>query len=132
MTDRIDLEVPASVRSLSAVRMVLGGLGARLDFSIDDLEDLYLATGELLRAALHSEGLERLRVEAQIDGSGLRLAMGLFSSPDLRRAVEVTPHGEECLDLCTLLRGTIDEVVIDERDTAYCVVLVKHRSGAFT
>jgi len=129
MTDRIDLEVPASVRSLSAVRMVLGGLGARLDFSIDDVEDLFLATGELLRAALHAEALERLRVEAEIDGSGLRLAMGVFNSPDLRRAVEVTPHGEECLDLCTLLHGTIDEVEIDERDAAYCVVLVKRRAG---
>ncbi len=47
----------------------------------------------------------------------LRLAAGLFTSPDLRRAVEVTPQGEECLDLCTLLRSTIDEVAIDVRET---------------
>jgi anti-sigma regulatory factor (Ser/Thr protein kinase) len=130
MTERINLEVPASLRALSTVRMVLGGLGARLDFSIDDLEDLYLATEELLRAALRTEGLDRIRVEAEVDGAQLRLTAGLFSSPDLRRAVEVTLQGEECLDLCTLLHSTIDEVTVDDRDAEYCVVLVKRRAGA--
>ena len=130
MTERINLEVPASLRALSTVRMVLGGLGARLDFSIDDLEDLYLATEELLRAALRSEGLDRVKVEVEVDGSQLRLAAGLFNSPDLRRAVEMTTQGEECLDLCTLLRSTIDEITIDVREAEYCVVLVKRRAEA--
>ena len=37
MAEKIDLEVPATLNALSTVRMVLGGLGARLDFSLDDL-----------------------------------------------------------------------------------------------
>ena len=40
MPERIDLEVPATLNALSTVRLVLGGLGARLDFSLDDLEDI--------------------------------------------------------------------------------------------
>ncbi len=130
MTDRINLEVPASLNALSTVRMVLGGLGARLDFSIDDLEDLYLATEELLRAAMRAEGLERLRVEIELDGEELRLRTGLFSSPELKLAVQAAPQPEECLDLCTLLRSTMDEVSIDVRDSAYSVVLVKRKAGA--
>lgn len=130
MTDRIDLEVPATADALSTVRMVLGGIGARLDFSIDDLEDVYLAVGELFGAAMRAEVLERLRVEAELDDAALRLTAGPFSSPDLRRTVEATPHPEECIDLCTLLHGTMDEVGVETREDAYCVVLVKRGSGA--
>jgi anti-sigma regulatory factor (Ser/Thr protein kinase) len=130
MTDRINLEVPATPRALSTVRMVLGGLGARLDFSIDDLEDLYLATSELLIAAMHAENPERLNVQVELDGDGLRLSAGPFSSPDLRRSVENTSQTQECLDLCVLLRGTTDEVSIDVQQAAYRVVFVKRRAGA--
>ena len=130
MTDRINLEFPASPRALSTVRMVLGGLGARMDFSIDDLEDLYLATSELLIAAMRSERLERLSVQVELDGDGLRLSAGPFQSPDLRRAVQVTSQEEECLDLCVLLRSTTDEISIDLGATAYRVVFVKRRAGA--
>jgi hypothetical protein len=51
----------------------------------------------LLRAALSNEALERITVEAEIDGSQLRFSAGPFSSPRLRRAVQETP-GEACLD----------------------------------
>lgn len=130
MTDRINLEVPASLRALPTVRMVLGGLGARLDFSIDDLEDLYLATEELLRAAMDAEALERLCVEAELGDGELRLNAGLFNSQELRAAVEATPHPGECIDLCTLLHSTMDEVGIEQRERSYCVVLVKRGAGA--
>jgi len=58
MAERISLEVPATLSALSTVRMVLGGLGARLDFSLDDLDDLFLATDGLLQAALEAEELD--------------------------------------------------------------------------
>jgi anti-sigma regulatory factor (Ser/Thr protein kinase) len=131
MTDRINLEVPASPRALSTVRMVLGGLGARLDFSIDDLEELYLAASELLIAAMRAENPERLAVEIELDGDGLKLSAGPFKSQELRRAVETTSETEACLDLCVLLRSTTDEITIDVHEaTAYRVVLVKRRAEA--
>ena len=131
MTERINLEVPATLRALSTVRMVLGGLGARLDFSIDDLEDLYLATEELLRAALRSESLDRLAVGIEVADDGLTISAGPFSSPDLRLAVAATTDGQECLDLCTLLKGTVDGVAIGDGETpsSYCIVLAKRRAG---
>ncbi len=127
MAERIDLEVPATRNALSTVRMVLGGLGARLDFSLDDLEDIYLATDELLRTALDADTLDRLSVEMLVDGEVLRFAAGTFKSAKLR--ADVTIHAEDCLDLCMLLRRTVDDVVIEDEGGAYRIVLVKRRKG---
>jgi hypothetical protein len=127
MTERIDLEVPATLSALSTVRMVLGGLGARLDFSLDDLEDIYLATDELLRSALDTDSLDRLSVEVLVDDGVLRFAAGTFRSAKLR--ANVTVHAEDCLDLCRLLRSTVDEVLLEDEGDTYRIVLVKHRTG---
>jgi hypothetical protein len=127
MPERIDLEVPATLNALSTVRMVLGGLGARLDFSLDDLEDIYLATGELLRTALDADAPDRLSVEVQLDDDVLRFTAGTFRSAKLR--ADVTTHAADCLDLCMLLRSTVDDVVLEDEDGAYRIVLVKRRKG---
>jgi hypothetical protein len=119
--------VPATLTALSTVRMVLGGLGARLDFSLDDLEDLYLATDELLRTALDADALDRLSVEVLLDDGVLRFTAGTFRSAKLR--ADVTTHAEDCLDLCMLLRSTVDDVVLEDEHDAYRVVLVKRRKG---
>jgi len=125
MAERIDLEVPATLNALSTVRMVLGGLGARLDFYLEDLEDIYLATGELLRTALDADALDRLSVEVLLDDDVLRFTAGTFKSAKLR--ADVTTHAEDCLDLCMLLRSTVDDVVLEDEGGAYRIVLVKRR-----
>lgn len=125
MPERIDLEVPATLNALSTVRLVLGGLGARLDFSLDDLADLYLATDHLLQAALEADAPDRLTVEFLLDGGVLRFSAGVFRSAKLRS--DVTTHAEDCLDLCMLLRRTVDDVVLEDEAGAYRVHLVKRR-----
>lgn len=130
MPERIDLEVPATLNALSTVRMVLGGLGARLDFSLDDLEDIYLATDELLRTALAADALDRLSVEVLLDGGVLRFTAGTFKSAKLR--ADVTMHAEDCLDLCMLLRSTVDDVLLEDEDGAYRIVLIKRRKDGPT
>lgn len=126
MPERITLEVPATLSALSTVRMVLGGLGARLDFSLDDLDDLYLAADRLLEAALDAEDLSSLRVECLLDSSTLRLATGSFHTTVLRDQVAVTPGG--CIDLCLLLHRLVDDVVVEEDGERFSVVIVKHRT----
>ena len=127
MAERIDLEGPATMNAISTVRMVLGGLGARLDFSLDDLEDIYLATDGLLRTAFDADALDRLSVEMLVDDGVLRFATGTFKSAKLR--ADVTIHAEDCLDLCMLLRRTVDDVVFEDDGGAYRIVLVKRRKG---
>ena len=127
MTERISLEVPATLSALSTVRMVLGGLGARLDFSLEDIDDLFLATDRLLEAALDAEELDSLRVLVMVDAGTLRISAGVFRSDELRDQVAITPGG--CIDLCTLLQRLVDDVVVQEDDDSFCVVIVKRRSG---
>ncbi len=125
MAERISLEMPATLNAISTLRMVMGGLGVRLDFSLDDLDDLYLATGELLRTALADDALDRLTVDVEVDEGALRFVAGAFRSTRLRS--EVTMHEEACLDLCQLLASTVDEVTLEDTGDAYRVVLVKRR-----
>jgi anti-sigma regulatory factor (Ser/Thr protein kinase) len=129
MPERIDLEVPATLSALSTVRMVLGGASAHLDFSLEALDELQLATDSLFEAALGAEELQSFSVEILLEGDGLRVAAGSFCSPDLRARVGVTPGG--CIDLCTLLRRLLDDVYVEERDGVFRVVMVKRgrRSG---
>jgi anti-sigma regulatory factor (Ser/Thr protein kinase) len=128
MTEHISLEVPPTLSALSTVRMVLGGVGARLDFSLEDLDDLFLATDRLLEAALDAEELDSLRVLVLVDGTTMRVTAGAFTSDELRDQVAVTPGG--CIDLCTMLQRLVDDVVVQEEDGCFTVLMVKRRSEA--
>lgn len=128
MAERISLEIPATLDALSTLRMVVGGLGLRLEFSLDDLEDLYLATGELLRTALADDDPQRLSVDVEVEDGFLRIAAGSFRSTRLRS--EITVHQEACLDLCQLLSSTVDEVAVEEAEGSYRVVLTKRRGSS--
>jgi hypothetical protein len=131
VSETINLEVPATLEALSTVRMVLGGIGARLDLSLEELEDLYLATGELLRAAIVAERLDRVAIEISLSDDKLLIATDALASADLRRDIERSPAGD-CLDLCTLLTSTVDHVRVDAAASGgYRVVLEKrHGRGA--
>ena len=128
MAERISLEVPATLSALSTVRMVLGGLGARLDFSLDDLDDLFLATDRLLEAALDAEELDNLSVLVLVQESSLRVTAGAFRSSELRDQVAITPGN--CIDLCTLLQRLVDDVAVQEDGDGFSVVITKHRTGS--
>ncbi len=127
MPENISLEVPATLSALSTVRMVLGGLAARLDFSLDDLDDLFLAVDRLLEAALECERPESLHVQVAVDGGTLRVVTGVYRSDALRAQVGVTPGG--CIDLCIMLQRLVDDVVVRDEIDGYSVMIVKRSSG---
>jgi len=131
MAELIALEVPATPSALSVVRMVIGGVGTRLDFSLEDLDDLFLAIDGLLQAAMEAETLERLSVRIAPDGADLRVAVGVFESDRLQEQIALTPGGR--IDLCTLLGRLVDEVTIETvagDNDGFLVVLLKRGSGS--
>ena len=128
MAERISLEIPATLDALSTLRMVMGGLVMRLEFSIDDLDDLSMAAGEVLRTALVDDPLDRLLVDVDVEDGQLRFTAGRFRSARLRG--EITVRSEECLDLCRVLSSTVDEVELEESEGYFRVVLVKRRGSA--
>ena len=125
-TERINLEVPATPSAFSVVRRVLGGRGSRLGYSLDDLEDLYLATDGLLGAAMGHESLERIGIAMVVADDDLRLTIGTFTSPDLRAEVAAQVQACDGIDLCRLLHRTMDEVLVADAGDVFDVILVRH------
>lgn len=132
MTERISLEVPATLSALATVRRVLGGLGARLGYSLDDIEDLCLGTEELLRAALAHELPGCFQIEVLVAADHLRLTIGTFCSEGLRAEVAAKVQACDNIDLCTLLRRTMDEVGLAGTNDSFTVTLVRRHSDVET
>ena len=55
MTDEIRLTIPRDRALYSVAHLVVGGLGSRLDLTIEHLEDLQLALDAVLERARESE-----------------------------------------------------------------------------
>jgi hypothetical protein len=130
MADLIRLQVTATPAAFPVVRMVLGGVAARVDLSLDEIDDLYMAVEELLTAAAScgEEPLHELIVEVGDDG--LSVSAGPFRSDGLRaRLAGGAP--DTGLDLKTLMHGVVGSVeVCAAPDDCYCVVFAKRRGPA--
>lgn len=122
MAERINLEVPATSSALPIVHMVLGGIGARLDLSLEQLDDLSLAADSVLTCALKEENATRFAVSFVVADEDLTVSFGRFESVALRTGVGQTAG--DCIDLCVLLRRLVDGVEVREMEGgAYSVVL---------
>jgi hypothetical protein len=121
MAERINLEVPAELSALETVLTVITGISARLDYSLDDLDDVRLALEMLLGDALELERLDSIAVEAEVADGMMKITAGPFRSPELRK--RVTVGRQDCIDLCLLLRRTMDTVTVEGDASTYSVVL---------
>lgn len=125
MTETIRIETPASEASLPVIRMVIGGVGARCDLSLDELDDIYLAVGELWRVAADLEPLSRYALELEVGAQALSLHAGPFHSPDLRARLELEPTTQLCLNLCQLLDGVLESFSVQDGEGEFSVTMTK-------
>ncbi len=130
MADTIRLEVTATPAALPVVRMVLGGVAARVDLSLDEIDDLYVAVEELLSAAAVAGDDTRHELAIEIIDDGVTVNAGPFRSSGLKaRLTGDQPTGE--FDLRTVMRGVVESVeVCAAPDDSFCVVFAKRRGGA--
>lgn len=85
MTDIVELEIPAEPSLLPVVRMVVGGMAARVDLSVDEIDDVYMALEELFYAAHLRSADERCRMRLTAAEGALHLEMGPLTSADMER-----------------------------------------------
>jgi serine/threonine-protein kinase RsbW len=83
-TPRVELRIPADGAYLSVLRTATAGVAARLDFTVDDIDDLRMAVDEacgllLAQAVPNSE----LTCEFQLEPTQLRISV---------TAVSASPH----------------------------------------
>lgn len=126
MTDEITLTLPRERPFYGVARLVLGGVAARADLTIEHLEELELALDGLLA---RRDAAEEITLALRVGEEGLEATLGPFAGNQLRTDLETDP-GEQ-LSLRRLLDAVVDRYEVDERDGAAWIQLRKriHRHG---
>jgi serine/threonine-protein kinase RsbW len=120
MSDQVVLRLPAASAYLSVLRTATASLASRLDFTLDDIEDLRIAVDEACA----------LLLPHAVDGSSLECAFDL--SPDALAVtvsvptVEPVPIAQDSF-AWTVLTALVGEVTSKETEDGVMLSLVKRR-----
>lgn len=118
IADEICLTLPGDDAFHSVAHLVLGGLAARLNLSLENLEDLELAIDALLE---RSNGVGDVTVRVLVEQAEFRTIVGPFTS--VREELE--QGRADALNLGRILGAVCDSVEITDRDGAEWVELTK-------
>ncbi len=111
LTDTVELRAPSGRDWRPVVRLVLGGIGDRLDLGIDDIDDLQLAIERLLAEAGSQESVQLAfelsdgRVRAHIGPLAERAIADALGAPE-------PPPGE--LTLHRILSTVVDSFGVED------------------
>lgn len=76
MRSDVELRLPAESAYVAVLRMTTAGLAARLDFTLDDIEDLRMAVGEACALVLeHADGDGDLRAAYDLGEGSIRVSI---------------------------------------------------------
>jgi hypothetical protein len=122
--DEIALTVPPGREWQPLAELVLGGLAARLDLTVDALDDLQLAVAQLLsRQAARS-----IKIVVRVDPQVIELELGPLGV-EVRNELE---RAEEGVGLHRVLATLTDEILVERRDGDSWVTLRKVVAPAAT
>jgi len=108
-TDEIRLTMPRERPYYGVAHLVLGGVAARLELTVEHLEELELALDGLLD---RRDGAEEVTLTLRIGTDGLHAELGPFGK-QLRSELAGEPG--EALSLRRLLDAVVDEYTVEER-----------------
>jgi hypothetical protein len=119
VTDEITLTIPRDRALYSVAHLVLGGLGIRLNLTIEHLEDLQLAVDAVLERV---RAVEYVTIKVGVTDGELETAIGPMRD-GVRAELEET-EGED-VGLRRILDTLVDEVELTETDGEDWVKLTK-------
>jgi hypothetical protein len=119
VTDEITLTMPRDRALYSVAHLVLGGLGIRLNLTIEHLEDLQLATDAVLERV---RAAEYVTITVRVGEGALETLIGPMRD-GVRAELEAT-EGED-VGLRRILDTLVDEVELTETDGEDWVKLTK-------
>jgi hypothetical protein len=117
MADEITLTLPVEEDFQGIAYLVLGGLAARIDLTVEHLEDMEIALDSLLER----RGDGAVTIAVLVDHGKLQTSVGPFDGAvlsDLQQ--DATPLG-----LRRILETVCDTVNVEERNGAHWVQLTK-------
>lgn len=119
MTEVVGLEIPAEPSLLPVVRMVVGGMAAKVDLSVDAIDDVHMALEELFWASRERGGGGRCRMQITTGSDSLTIELGPFSSAQvLDRLTEPT---------CSLVARVVELEVRERSSESVSILLTKRR-----
>ena len=122
MTDEIRLVLPAQEDFHPVAHLVVGGLGARLELTYEQLEDLQVAVDALL-GCRDDDG--DVSVIVSVEPDTVRATVGPFQAQAL---AELERDAGE-FGLRRVLETVTDSVQVEERDDGAWVALTKARAA---
>jgi hypothetical protein len=121
--DEIVLTIPRERPFYGVAHLVLGGLGSRLDLTLEHLEDLQLGLDSLLA---QQDGQEDVTLRIRVLDGSIETEIGPFAS-GVREALD--EEASSGVGLRRILDTVSDGVRLAERDGAAWVTLTKHVDG---
>jgi anti-sigma regulatory factor (Ser/Thr protein kinase) len=109
MADEITLTLPREPDFQSVAHLVLGGLAARLNLTLENLENLQLALSALLGRGDGADA-EPVNVRMTIHDDSLEILVGPLDR-NVLDAVERSARDE--LDIRRVLESTVDDIHVD-------------------
>jgi hypothetical protein len=125
LSDAITLTIPRERPFHPVAHLVLGGLAARLNLTIETFEDLELALDSLLERR-DVEG--PVTLEVRLTDNRIEVAVGPFESASIRSDFE--QGGDDELGLRRVLDTLAEGVQLQDRDGAYWVRMEKPLTSA--
>jgi len=119
VTDEITLTMPRDRALYSVAHLVLGGLGIRLNLTIEHLEDLQLAVDAVLERV---RAVEYVTITVSVSNGALETVIGPMRD-GVRAELEAT-EGDD-VGLRRILHTLVDEVELTETEGEDWVKLTK-------
>ena len=121
MPDTVEITIPRERDFSIVAELVIGGMAARHDVTLDALDDLQLALGSLLERTEHDDG--EITVLLRVGGSQIDVLVGPVGD---RTIAELEKDGDgETIGLRRLLDATVEDVSLSSREDGTWVELHK-------
>jgi hypothetical protein len=118
--DTVEITIPRERDFSIVAELVVGGIAARHDVTLEVLDDLQLALGSLLEHNEDDDG--EVKVLLRVGGDAIDVSVGPVGE---RTVAELEGEAGEKLGLRRLLDTTVDGATVSERDGGVWVDLRK-------
>jgi hypothetical protein len=127
MADLIELEIPLGRDWVPVARMVMGGIGSRLELGLDELDDFQLAVERLLDHAVDGSSTgDSVKIAFEVDESEICARVGPLPEATAGSALRDEPRPGE-LTLRRVLETVVDSFEVVDAGKECVFVTVRKR-----
>jgi anti-sigma regulatory factor (Ser/Thr protein kinase) len=124
MTDAVSLTVPYARPYYAVVRLVVGGLAARLNLPYEQLEDVQIALESVLTNEAYAAG-DDVTVDVRRADAAVEVVIGPLDARALGSDLDRELDERGGVDLRRLLTTLMGRFEVDDRDGAYWLRMTK-------